>query len=105
MWDGNLRWIKAVEHRIELVQLKDRPIHSVSFRQYLRRARWRQEIDRMLAMYITERSQTEYLSPIVFVLKKDGTLCFCVEYQKLNAVTMRDSYQISRKDERTDSLS
>lgn len=35
---------------------------------------------------------------------KNETLCFCVEYRKLNAVTKRDSYQIPRIDEYIDFL-
>ena len=36
--------------------------------------------------------------------KRDGTLLFCVDYRRLNAVTVRDAYPIPRMDECTDSL-
>lgn len=36
--------------------------------------------------------------------EKDGTLRFCVDYRRLNALTVRDSYPIPRMDECIDSL-
>lgn len=49
-------------------------------------------------------AQTEWVSLIVFVPKKDGTLHFCVHYGKLNAVTIQDSYQLLCMNERIDSI-
>jgi len=39
------------------------------------------------------------------VAKKDGSLRFCVDYRKLNSVTRRDAYPLSRIDECLDVLS
>ena len=36
--------------------------------------------------------------------KKDGTKPFCVDYRKLNAVTIKDAYQAPRIDETFDAL-
>lgn len=47
-------------------------------------------------MNIFESTQTEWASPMVFVPKKDGTLCFRVDYHKWNAVTTGDSYLLPR---------
>lgn len=41
-----------------------------------------------------EPAQMEWASPILFAPKKDGTLQFCVDYGKLNAVTKRVFYSI-----------
>lgn len=35
---------------------------------------------------------------------KDRSLRFCVDYRKVNAVTFRDAYLLSRMDEHSDSL-
>ncbi|MBW0553060.1 hypothetical protein O181_092775 [Austropuccinia psidii MF-1] len=32
--------------------------------------------------------------PVLFVKKKDGALCFCVDYHKLNAVTRKNRYPV-----------
>ena len=62
------------------------------------------EIDNMLKAGVIEPSSSEWASPIVFGPKKDGKLRFCVDYRKLNALTIRDSYHIPRMDECIDSL-
>ncbi len=39
-------------------------------------------------------SKALFASSILFVEKKDDSLCFCVNYQKLNALIKRDRYSI-----------
>lgn len=43
-------------------------------------------------MDIIKRVQTEWTSLIVFWPKDDATLCLCVELQKADGVTIRNSY-------------
>lgn len=38
--------------------------------------------------------QTEWSSPILIVSTKKSTLCFWIDYQKMNALTVWDSYSI-----------
>lgn len=47
---------------------------------------------------------TEWVSPIVFVPKRKGSLRVCVDYRRLNAGTVRDSFPILRMSECIDSL-
>ena len=56
-------------------------------------------------MGVIKLTLAEWASPVVFVPKKDGTMGFCVDYRKLNAVTVRDSYPLPCRDECIDSLS
>ena len=63
------------------------------------------QVDDLLQRGIIEESYSPWSSPIVMVKKKDDTFRFCVDYRKLNAVTVRDSHPIPRQDDSIDSLS
>lgn len=56
-------------------------------------------IDDMLSTGIIENSTSPWSSPIVIVPKKDGTKRFCVDYRKLNAVTIPNSHPLPKIDE------
>lgn len=47
---------------------------------------------------------TKWAAPTMLASRKNSSLRFCVNHRKLNAVTIRDSYQFSRMDEGVDSL-
>jgi len=46
-----------------------------------------------------EPSQAPFASPILFVRKANGSLRFCVDYRKLNALTRKDRYPLPLIDE------
>ena len=62
------------------------------------------ELEDMLEKKIIRPSASPWTSPIVLVKKKDGSLRFCVDYRKLNALTKRDSYPLPRIDDTLDTL-
>lgn len=63
------------------------------------------EINDMLEKGIIETSNSPWSSPIVLVRKKDGSIRFCIDYRKLNDLTLKDSYPIPRIDTTLDALS
>ena len=61
-------------------------------------------IQEMVDQQIIRPSKSAYASPVVIVTKKDGSLRLCIDYRKLNAVTIKDSFPLPRIDEVLDIL-
>ena len=53
---------------------------------------------------IIEKSSSEWASLVVVVTKKDGSLQICVDYRRLNQVTVFDAYPMPRVDELLDAI-
>ena len=44
-------------------------------------------------------SKSPYASQVVIVCKKSGKICLCVDFRKLNAISIRDSFPLPRIEE------
>jgi transposase InsO family protein len=81
------------------------PISQKAYRQPLvRRQIVEEEVQKMLRDGVIRPSQSPWSSPITLIGKPDGSIRFCVDYRKVNAVTERDSYPIPHIQELLDTL-
>ncbi|CAB4015681.1 Hypothetical predicted protein [Paramuricea clavata] len=82
--DSNL-----TEHQIEVTS--EEPIRSKPYAiPYNVRESLKEDIQAMLQMGVIRESKSPYASPVVVVRKKDGTNRVCVDYWKLNRLTVFD---------------
>jgi hypothetical protein len=79
-------------------------------RQTLRRhppahqAAIKEHIATMLKQGVIEAAQSPWAANIVLVKNKDGSLCCCVDYRGLNAVTRQDAYPLPMTDACLDAM-
>ena len=93
-----------LKHQINLIP-GSKPYNSPPFRYApARRQVIDEQTDEMLQQGIIQPSTSPWASPVILAPKKDGTLRFCIDYRKLNAMTVRDAYPIPRIDDTLDSL-
>ena len=78
-----------IKHRVELTE--NEPIRSKPYPlPYAVREELRGEIREMISLGIIRESSSPYASPVVIVKKKDGSNRICVDYRKLNKLTIAD---------------
>jgi len=53
---------------------------------------------------VTGESESPCSSPVVLIWKKDGSLCFCVDYRRMNDITKKDCFPLPRIDDTLDML-
>ena len=58
----------------------------------------------LLEKGVIQRSGSAYASPTVLVRKKDGSIRLCIDYRKLNAITVRDAFPLPRIEETLEAL-
>jgi hypothetical protein len=51
-------------------------------------------LDEHLSIGFIWPSKSPYGAPILFVKKKDGSLCLCVDFRGLNSITRKDKYPL-----------
>ncbi|GFO45779.1 Pol polyprotein [Plakobranchus ocellatus] len=64
-----------------------------------------QEVNDLLSLGVIVPSDSPYCFPIVVVKKKDGSMRLCIDFRKLNAVTVFDAENIPRQEDLFNQLS
>ena len=78
-----------VQHHIKLTS--DEPVRSKPYPvPYSLRESLREDVDDLIRMGVIRESNSPYASPAVVVKKKDGSNRICVDYRKLNKLTVFD---------------
>ncbi|XP_001810078.1 retrovirus-related Pol polyprotein from transposon 297 [Tribolium castaneum] len=81
----------------------------VRYRPYRLPYAQREEVDKivddMLSAGIISDSNSEYSSPVLLVKKKDGSNRLCIDYRRLNAITVKEYVPMQIIDEQLDLLS
>lgn len=84
----------------------DRPISQRAYRTSpSMKAEIRRQVEDLKAQDLIEDSNSPWASPVVMVRKIDGTYRFCVDFRKLNSVTITDAHPLPRVDASLDALS
>ncbi len=100
---SELGQISIVEHSIDTNET--RPIKQSPRRPPRAFVNKEEEIiQEQLKAGVIRESSSPWASPMVYVLKKDGTIRPCVDYRKLNDVTLKDAYPLPRINDCLDSL-
>lgn len=105
MGDGHLDGVRTAKHRIKWLPKDTLPVYSATFPAGPKA--WeiqKNEIAKMLQLEVIKLAQTNWASPILFAMKMEGLLQYGVDDRKLNAVTVHDSYPVSRLEECPQSL-
>ena len=89
---------KSVQH--EIMTKDARPVRCGPRRLAPAGLRKEQEcVKDMLTGGQIEPSDSPWTSPVVLVMKKDGSTRFCVDYRRLNSLTIKDAYPLPRIDD------
>jgi hypothetical protein len=95
---------RSVEHKIDIVPGSippSRPTYPLSLTEM---DELKKQLDDLLFHGFICPSQSPYGTPVLFLRKKEGDLCMCVDYRALNEQTIKNTYPLPRIDELLDRL-
>ncbi len=100
---GDLGRTGMLKHSIDVGD--SRPIRQAARRvPPYRREEVHRQLQDMLQRDVIKPSTSSWASPVVLVQKKDGSIRFCIDYRRVNAVTRKDAYHLPRIDDTLDTL-
>ena len=95
----------TTNYRFPIHTTSNSPIHLPPYRQGPKaREVIEKNIQNLLDQGLIRPSTSPWSSPVVLVPKKNGTMRMCVDYRKLNTITIRDQYPLPRIDDTFDQL-
>ena len=95
---------RPYDYRIVLVKDSVPPRHCLHRVTFTQKAELKRQIDELFAAGNIERAQSPFVDGVLFVEKHDKALCLCVDYRRLNAITIKDVYPTPRVDTAIDSV-
>jgi len=98
VWKRKVGCVRGVKMDIKLKPGAE-PVKSRSYPQNPHRMQAvKAELDKLVKLGIIRRSRSPWRSPLVIAAKPDGGLRICVDYRKVNNLTVDDSYPPPRTD-------
>ena len=64
----------------------------------------KEQLQDLLSKGFIRPSVSPWGAPVLFVKKKDGSMCMCIDYRQLNKVTIRNKYPVPRINDLFDQL-
>ncbi|UYV62216.1 hypothetical protein LAZ67_1008247, partial [Cordylochernes scorpioides] len=103
LFSSKLGKTNLAKHRIDTENAK--PIKHKPYRVSPKeRDIIKEQIQDMLQEGVIRASSGPWAFPVILVRKRDGNWRFCVDYRKLNSITVKDVYPIPRIDDVMDTL-
>jgi hypothetical protein len=96
--DDDLGSSNLVQHEINIGN--NQPVHQAPYP-----SAWKQreiiepQVKKIRQADVIEHSQSPFAAPVVLVRKTDGSWRCCVDYRRLNAITIKDVYPLPRIDD------
>ena len=94
---------RDIEHRIDLMVGAQPPQSTIYRMSEHELIELKKQINSLLENGFIKPSLSPYGSPCLFV-KKDGSVRLVVDYRKLNAITIKNSFGLPRADEQMESI-
>lgn len=94
-----LRGTKSIVHHIDLKEGAKLVVQKLRRMTTIQRDVLKQEVMKLLeADFIYPVYDSEWVSPVVIIAKKNGKWAVCVDFRPLNAWTKRDHYPLPFQD-------